>query len=255
MTVKVCVGIDLGTTKSTAAILGGSGKHIIFGSDGKGGKSIPSAVWKNGKTGEVLVGRDALKKRSVISVVPPVVSVKKVMSTASRSVLGRDWILPETAASYILRECIRLMQERLNALNDGSSYVVDRAVITVPAYFSVNAMEATKRAGEEAGVKVEKLLAEPAAALLSYAWKHRIKDGVYLVYDLGGGTFDVSIIRLTDGIMDVCAVAGDYTLGGETFDSLLADKTLKRKARPPIRPITPGRSIRTAGSLRYSKWT
>jgi molecular chaperone DnaK len=137
--------------------------------------------------------------------------------------------LPEEISALILAEERRQMAERLTRPG-APSYRLERAVITVPAYFGARQVDATREAGALAGLRVIELLQEPTAAARYYCWKHNIHDGVFLVFDLGGGTFDVSIVRRTAGIFDTLGVSGDNCLGGDDIDASLAEWIRQRVA-------------------------
>lgn len=131
--------------------------------------------------------------------------------------------LPEEVSALILAEECRLIHETLNANEEGKSYDVDRAVVTVPAYFGATQMEATREASGLAGLGIQELLQEPTAAAIYYTWKQNLQDGVFLVFDLGGGTFDVSIIRKVMGEYEVPGIAGNNFVGGDDMDRMLAE--------------------------------
>src|SRR5581483_9888005 len=136
--------------------------------------------------------------------------------------IGPETLQPPEVSAVILRH-LRAMMAR--TLND-AHYLLDRAIITMPAYFNHNQIEATRKAGELAGYEVAELLHEPTAAAIYYSWLHNHGDATYLVYDLGGGTFDVSVIRRRLGDHEVLSVSGDPFLGGDDFDRLLASHLL-----------------------------
>ncbi len=209
-------GIDLGTTNSVVAVTNETDTDIICYENKKGKKTIPSVVALDTKDNKIIVGDGAFNRRGRLP--EPVVSIKRKMGTTEKVMLGKKEMSPEEVSSLILAECKRLMEEKLNAGNSEDKCVMDRAVITVPAYFSINAIEATKKAGELAGLYVQEILTEPTAAAIFYAWKHGIQDGNFVVYDLGGGTFDVSIVQKIAGLPLVIGFAGNNYLGGDNFD-------------------------------------
>ena len=129
---------------------------------------------------------------------------------------------PIEVSEEVLKEMKAQMESYLHGFPEYADYVVDRAVITIPAYFASNARENTTKAGELAGLKVEFTLQEPTAAALYYCFKNGIDNGIFMVYDLGGGTFDVSIVRLDEGDAFVLGIAGNNYLGGDNFDDALA---------------------------------
>jgi Fe-S protein assembly chaperone HscA len=225
------VGIDLGTTNSLVACMDLTGPRIIPGTDGD--NLVPSVVSRS-ESGEIVVGNPA---RELLVSQPDrtIYSVKRLMgrgiadvqeevrlfpfriAEASESVLhlelgGKTFTPPEISA-FILRQ---LKQNAETNLGEA----VPRAVITVPAYFNDGQRQATRDAGRIAGLEVVRLVNEPTAAALAYGLDKR-KDGVVAVYDLGGGTFDISILRLHDGIFEVLATNGDTHLGGDDIDNLM----------------------------------
>ena len=210
-------GIDLGTTHSLVGVME-SGFPVLI-ADELGQRLTPSAVWFEAGTDEHLVGWPALEKRKT-DPSQVVTSVKRLMGTrASASSLrvqvGRKPLLPEEVSALILA--------KLKAdLEKACGRVVDRAVITVPAYFNDAQRSATKRAGEAAGFTVERLLSEPTAAALAYGLDRLGEDARVAVYDLGGGTFDISVLELRQGVFEVLSTNGDTRLGGDDLDAALA---------------------------------
>ncbi len=217
------VGIDLGTTNSEVAILDPSERDLIVYADKFGRNTVPSAVAWDPKKKEVLVGRAARSRRGRTP--GPIESIKRSMGQTKTVQLGPNELSPEEISAHILRELRRCM---LGHLREGAPEEVDvrleRAVITVPAYFDAPQMEATRKAGELAGLEVMGLLQEPTAAAIYHTWKSQLGDGNFLVYDLGGGTFDVSILRCTSGEYQVLAIDGDNYLGGDDFDRRYAER-------------------------------
>ncbi len=199
------VGIDLGTTNSLIGAMD-SGFPVLF-ADEAGSRLTPSAVWL-GPNGEVRVGREALEHRG-----EAIISVKRLIGRESK--VGDRDVSPEEVSAHILRK----LKSDAERASGGS---LDRAVITVPAYFNDSQRAATKRAGELAGFTVERLLAEPTAAALAYGLDKLGEKSKVAVYDLGGGTFDISILELSDGVFEVLATNGDTRLGGDDFDAALA---------------------------------
>ena len=224
-------GIDLGTTHSLVGVME-SGFPILV-SDGEGRRLTPSAVWF-GVDGEMLVGWPAMEKKEV-DPSRVVTSVKRLIGRRANEKIEPSpdypigagpggWVnvlidgqvlSPEEISSHILA--------KLKAdLERSCGQVVDRAVITVPAYFNDAQRAATKRAGELAGFLVERILAEPTAAALAYGLDRLGEKSRVAVYDLGGGTFDISILELNAGVFEVLATNGDTRLGGDDFDAALA---------------------------------
>lgn len=227
MSVSKCVGIDLGTTNSVIAMLGDDNKTIICRTDKVGRKTFPSVVVYDKKTNGLKAGQAAFNKRGTIP--EPIVSIKSHMGDANyRASTGPVTMSPIEVSAEILREMKEQMEDYLHTFPEYKDYVVDRAVITVPAYFASNAREATTKAGELAGLKVEFTLQEPTAAALYYCKKNEIENGIFMVYDLGGGTFDVSIVRINEGDAYVLGIAGNNYLGGDNFDGALAKMLLQQ---------------------------
>ncbi|YCM45340.1 Hsp70 family protein [Verrucomicrobiaceae bacterium 227] len=219
---ETIVGIDLGTTQSAVAVVD-SGFPILL-ADEEGSTLTPSAVWY-GKEGIVEVGRAALRRSGVE---PVVTSVKSLMGRRPSEVEGRltadgkistkgGEFTPEEVSAEILKKLKVVAETRLETS-------VGKAVITVPAYFHDGQRAATKRAGELAGLEVVRILSEPTAAALSYGLDRLEENSRVAVFDLGGGTFDVSILEMREGVFEVSATAGDTRLGGDDFDVLLARK-------------------------------
>lgn len=204
------VGIDLGTTHSLIGAMD-SGFPVLI-ADREGRRLTPSAVWFPEDAAPV-VGWEALARRDS-SPDRVVTSVKRLMGKGTVQVAGQP-MSAEAVSALILRE---LKADAEAALGQA----VDRAVITVPAYFNDSQRAATKRAGELAGLTVERILSEPTAAALAYGLDRLSDNSKVAVYDLGGGTFDVSILQLTGGIFEVLSTNGDTMLGGDDLDSALA---------------------------------
>ena len=212
-------GIDLGTTHSLVGVME-SGFPVLI-ADESGHRLTPSAVWFAADSDEHVVGWPALEKRkSEPSQV--VTSVKRLMGERSpgseaslRVQVGGKSLLPEEVSALIL--------SKLKAdVEKACGKVVDRAVITVPAYFNDAQRSATKRAGEAAGFTVERLLSEPTAAALAYGLDRLAEHARVAVYDLGGGTFDISVLELRHGVFEVLSTNGDTRLGGDDLDAALA---------------------------------
>ncbi len=206
------VGIDLGTTNSAVAYIHNGKPEIISSPNGK--KIIPSVVLIDLK-GKVIVGEDA---RSALVAMPDrtVGAVKRQMGSDQPIPIAGQALLPQEISALILKE----LKSYVDTLYGKGE---KEAVITVPAYFTDEQRRATKEAGELAGFVVERIINEPTAAALAFGLNHMNEDGVYLVYDLGGGTFDVSVVELMSGLLEVKASTGNRQLGGEDFDWKIVD--------------------------------
>ncbi len=204
------IGIDLGTTNSCVAVLEGGDPVVIANAEGN--RTTPSIVGF-AKSGERLVGETA-KRQAITNPDRTIASIKRYMGTDHKvSIDGKDYT-PQDISAMIL--------SKLKA--DAESYLgekVTEAVITVPAYFSDAQKQATKDAGKIAGLDVKRIINEPTAASLAYGLDKEEGSHKILVYDLGGGTFDVSILELGDGVFEVLATNGDTMLGGDDFDNVL----------------------------------
>jgi molecular chaperone DnaK len=214
------VGIDLGTTNSEIAWLPPSERDITIYADRFGRKTVPSAVSWDPKANAYVVGHPARSKRGTNDA--PIESIKRKMGQKAKVKVGPNELTPEEVSSKILLELRDRMRETLKPTK-GVDLAVTRAVITVPAYFDAPQVEATRRAGELAGLDVIGILQEPTAAAIYHTWKRRLDDGNFLVYDLGGGTFDVSILRCVGGEYQVLAIDGDNYLGGDDLDRRYAE--------------------------------
>ena len=216
------VGIDLGTTNSEVALLHPSERELLIYQDKFGRKTVPSAVAWDPKAEAFLVGHAARARRGKTP--PPVESVKRKMGQRAKVSVGPHELLPEEVSAKILGELRARMEEHLAAqASAGVEMRASRAVITVPAYFDAPQVEATRKAGELAGLEVIGILQEPTAAAIYHTWKNRLGDGNFLVYDLGGGTFDVTILRCVGGEYQVLAIDGDNYLGGDDLDRRFAE--------------------------------
>ena len=228
------VGIDLGTTNSEIAWLPPSERELVIYADRFGRRTVPSAVAWDEKTNAFLVGHAARSKRGSSAAASPTESIKRKMGQKATVKIGPHELTPEQVSSKILIELRDRMKETLaqKPLKAGAGPAtldtpVVRAVITVPAYFDAPQVEATRKAGELAGLDVIGILQEPTAAAIYHTWKRRLGDGNFLVYDLGGGTFDVSILRCVGGEYQVLAIDGDNYLGGDDFDRRYAEHLRK----------------------------
>ena len=251
------VGIDLGTTNSVVTVLEGGEPTVIANSEGS--RTTPSVV-AFAKNGEVLVGQSA-KNQAVTNVDRTIRSVKRHMGTtwSTAEIDGKKYT-PQEISARILQKLKR----------DAETYLgepVTDAVITVPAYFEDAQRQATKEAGEIAGLNVLRIVNEPTAAALAYGLDKGETEQTILVFDLGGGTFDVSLLEIGDGVIEVKATAGDNHLGGDDWDEQVIDapgqdvQRVQRRstcprtrwpcsasARPPRRPRSscPARSRPTS---------
>ena len=210
---KKIIGIDLGTTNSCVSIMENGEVKVIANAEGS--RTTPSVVaFKNG---EIMVGEAA--KRQVVTNKNTVSSIKRHMGTAHKEhVNDRDYT-PEEISAMILQNLKKTAEAYLGE-------TVTSAVITVPAYFNDSQRQATKDAGKIAGLEVERIINEPTAAALAFGLDKLEVEQKVLVYDLGGGTFDVSILDLADGTFDVLATAGDNMLGGDDFDNAVVNHIL-----------------------------
>ena len=205
------IGIDLGTTNSCVAVLEGGVPHVITNPEGN--RTTPSVVAFKGD--EELVGETA-KRQAVTNVKNTIASIKRKMGTDEKVEANGKSFTPEEISAKIL----------MKLKSDAESYLgekVTKAVITVPAYFNDAQRQATKNAGKIAGLDVERIINEPTAAALAYGIDKQEKTHTVLVYDLGGGTFDVSILELGDGVFEVKSTAGNNHLGGDDFDQRVMD--------------------------------
>jgi len=205
------IGIDLGTTNSAVSVLEGGEAQIITNPEGN--RTTPSAVaFKNG---EIQVGEVA--KRQAVTNPDTVTSIKRHIGEDGYKVEANN-------KSYTPQEISAMILQHIKSFSeDYLGEDVEKAVITVPAYFNDSQRQATKDAGKIAGLEVERIVNEPTAAALAYGLDKTEQDEKILVFDLGGGTFDVSILELGDGVFDVLSTAGDNKLGGDDFDEKIID--------------------------------
>ncbi|MZD05943.1 Hsp70 family protein [Streptomyces sp. SID5785] len=220
--VSKAVGIDLGTTNSAVAVMNPADSEILIHRDPVTKSSTtPSCVWRSPSGGEPVVGRKAFARKG--SSPEPVTSVKRLMGTRTTVDLSGEAQTPQQISAAILGEMKRQIEEDVAAFDtDGVRWVVDRAVVTVPAYFDQPQIDATREAAEQAGLEVLGLLHEPTAAASHYCWRTATQNGTFLVYDLGGGTFDVSVLRCTAGTFEVLGISGNNRLGGDDIDAAVA---------------------------------
>jgi molecular chaperone DnaK len=216
-TMARAVGIDLGTTNSVVAVLEGGEPTVIPNAEGS--RTTPSVV-AFAKGGEVLVGEVA-KRQAVTNVDRTIRSVKRHMGTDWKVSIDDTDYRPQQISAFVLQKLKR----------DAEAYLgepVTHAVITVPAYFSDAERQATKEAGEVAGLSVDRIINEPTAAALAYGMDKADTEQTILVFDLGGGTFDVSLLEIGDGVFEVKATKGDNRLGGDDWDSRVVDWLVKQ---------------------------
>ncbi|MDR1440921.1 MAG: Hsp70 family protein [Bifidobacteriaceae bacterium] len=231
MKTSKAVGIDLGTTNSVIAMVGND-NEIICRTDRSGRKTFPSVVVYDRRSESLKSGQIAFNRRGTSP--EPIVSIKSHMGDSEyRAKSGPIEMTSVEVATTILGEMKTQMQDFLDSTPGYENYLVDRAVITIPAYFASNAREATAKAGELAGLKVEFTLQEPTSAVLYYCQKNDIEEGIFLVYDLGGGTFDVSVVKVDGPDATVLGIAGNNYLGGDNFDELLAKHLLEELRQDP----------------------
>ena len=205
------IGIDLGTTNSCVAVMEGGQPTVIANTEGA--RTTPSVVAFT-KTGERLVGEPA-KRQAVTNAERTISSIKREM--------GTDYKVTIEDKKYSPQEISAMILQKLKA--DAEGYLgekVTEAVITVPAYFNDAQRQATKDAGKIAGLDVKRIINEPTAAALAYGLDNE-KEQKIMVYDLGGGTFDVSVIEIGDGVIEVLSTAGNNRLGGDDFDQKITD--------------------------------
>jgi molecular chaperone DnaK len=204
------VGIDLGTTNSVVAVVQGGDPEVLLNAEGH--RLTPSIVAFS-KTGERLVGEPA-KRQAVLNSERTIRSIKRKMGTGERTNIDGKQYSPEEISAMILTKLKADAEQRLGEK-------VTDAVITVPAYFDDAQRTATKNAGEIAGLNVLRIINEPTAAAIAYGLDRQGKEETIIVYDLGGGTFDVTVLEISEGLLEVKATAGDTRLGGDDFDERL----------------------------------
>ncbi|MEE1071466.1 MAG: molecular chaperone DnaK [Cellulosilyticum sp.] len=205
------IGIDLGTTNSCVSVMEGGKPVVIVNADGN--RTTPSVVGFS-KTGERLVG-DVAKRQAVTNHERTVISIKRHMGTDYKVTIDDKKFSPQEISAIILQKLKADAEAHLGE-------AVTEAVITVPAYFTDSQRQATKDAGRIAGLDVKRIINEPTAAALAYGLDNENEQKI-LVYDLGGGTFDVSVIDIGDGVIEVLATSGDNHLGGDDFDQKIID--------------------------------
>jgi len=206
------VGIDLGTTNSVVAAMEGGEPTVIANAEGD--RTTPSIVAFS-KSGEILTGEVA--KRQAVT------NPERTLSSVKRHV-GTNWTVEIDEKAYTPQEIAARVLQKLK--RDAEQYLGDevtQAVITVPAYFDDAQRTATKEAGQIAGLEVLRVINEPTAAALAYGLDKETEDQTILVFDLGGGTFDVSVLEIGDGVFEVKSTAGDTQLGGDDWDQRVID--------------------------------
>ena len=204
------IGIDLGTTNSCVCVYEGGEAKVIANAEGE--RTTPSVVaFKND---EIIVGGAA--KRQMVTNPNTIHSIKRIMGTSEKTEVNGKKYTPEEISAMILGDLKKTAESYLGE-------TVKRAVITVPAYFNDAQRQATKNAGKIAGLEVERIINEPTAAALAYGLDKQDANEKILVYDLGGGTFDVSILELGDGVFEVLSTSGNNSLGGDDFDQRIID--------------------------------
>ncbi|MBQ6312705.1 MAG: Hsp70 family protein, partial [Lachnospiraceae bacterium] len=211
MSSEKIIGIDLGTTNSCVAVMEGGQPTVITNTEGI--RTTPSVVAFT-KNGERLIGEPA-KRQAVTNADNTISSIKRKMGSDEKVTIDGKKYSPQEISAMILQKL----------KGDAESYLgekVTKAVITVPAYFNDAQRQATKDAGKIAGLEVERIINEPTAAALAYGLDNE-KEQKIMVYDLGGGTFDVSIIDIGDGVIEVLSTAGNNRLGGDDFDQKITD--------------------------------
>src|SRR5207249_7103183 len=211
------VGIDLGTTNSVVAVLE-AGEPVVI-PNAEGSRITPSVIGFS-KTGEVLVGEVA-KRQAITNPDRTVRSIKREMGR-------RDWTLDVDGKKWTPQEISAQILSKLK--RDAESYLGDKvtqAVVTVPAYFDDSQRQATKEAGQIAGLEVLRIINEPTAAALAYGLDKEGGDQTILVFDLGGGTFDVSLLEIGDGVFEVKSTSGNTSLGGDDWDQRIIDWMVK----------------------------
>lgn len=212
------VGIDLGTTNSAIAYVK-DGKPVII-ENKEGDRTTPSAVFEKDEKSGMVVGKQA--KNAIIAMPNNVaIEAKRLMGTDKKITIGSREYRPEEIAARILKYLVSSAEER-------TGEKVEEAIITVPAYFNDTQRRATQKAAEIAGLRVERLINEPTAAAIAFAVDNLNEQKNVLVYDLGGGTFDVSIVEIFEGMIEVKASSGNNHLGGKDFDASLTEYVIER---------------------------
>ena len=214
MTTEIIIGIDLGTTNSVVSVIEDGRPRVI----GEAGQSILPSVVGVDHNGGLIVGRPALNQL-ILAPERTVKSIKRRMGEDTTVRLGDAEFTPQEISAVILRKLKQMAEADLGR-------PVAKAVITVPAFFNEIQREATRSAGEMAGLNVVRIINEPTAAALAYFPNQHAAERV-LVYDLGGGTFDVSVVQIEGGVVEVLASHGDTKLGGDDFDSCCSNTCVR----------------------------
>lgn len=215
MAKEIILGIDLGTTNSVVAIIENGKPKVLENANGK--RTTPSVV--SFKNGEIIIGEAA--KRQMETNPDTIVSIKRLMGTSKKVKANGKEYTPEEISAMILSHLKEYAEAKVGQK-------ITKAVITVPAYFNNAERESTKNAGKIAGLNVERIINEPTAAALAYGIDKTDKEHKVLVYDLGGGTFDVSILDLADGTFEVLSTSGDNKLGGDDWDHTIVEWLLNK---------------------------
>ena len=210
----IIIGIDLGTTNSCVAVMEGSQKVVLENPEGK--RTTPSIV--SYRNGEIVVGDAA--KRQMLTNVNTIASIKRLMGTNKKVTINENGVDKELSPEEVSAQILSYLKDYAEKKTGKK---ITRAVITVPAYFNDAERQATKTAGKIAGLDVERIINEPTAAALAYGIDKSGREMKVLVYDLGGGTFDVSLLDIADGTFEVLATAGDNRLGGDDWDNRIID--------------------------------
>ncbi|CAI2173977.1 2650_t:CDS:2 [Funneliformis geosporum] len=224
------IGIDLGTTNSCVAIMEGRNSRVL--ENAEGGRTTPSVVSFDKERKTILVGKSA-KNNVAFNPDETIFSIKSKMGTSEKVKLGGKEMKPEQVSAIILRHLVDYAEDKLKSELHGKKLA--RVVITIPARFKDAARQATRDAGEIAGLKVERIINEPTAAALAYGLDRTERDQKVLVYDLGGGTFDVSVLQITKGeeggTFEVVSTAGNDKLGGDNFNQKIFNYALEEFKR------------------------
>ncbi len=221
MKIKRAIGIDLGTTNSAVAMKTLEDDQVLIYADESQEETYPSMLAYDETAESYVTGWEAFRRRHLSP--DPISSIKRKMGKRTEVKLGPQSFTPEEVSERILKDLTGVSSGFFVEHSEVDALDTSACVITVPAYFDANQIDATRRAGELAGLEVLSLVQEPTAACMYYAWRHGIGDGKFLVYDLGGGTFDVSVIRSLHGEFQVLGIDGDNFLGGDDFDRRLGE--------------------------------